>query len=335
MTPTAPADAGRKRAEGRYYTLHNPFDHPAFQAWAVEAGLPGATVLEPFAGAGHLLRALDAVGLGGPQAAYDLVPAAPGVRARDTLADFPTGHDVVVTNPPYLARNSAARRGLPFPETAHPDLYLHCLDLCLAHARFVAAIVPDSFLQAGRLQARCATAVSLPFPMFGDTEHPVCLALFGPEPAPDLEVWTGPLRLGRLSDLRRALPVRRARIQVAFNVPDGPLGLRAVDGQKAASIRFVPGAEIPSARIKGSSRSLTRLTVEGVAPERLGDLASAANDALAEMRARTGDVFLTAFKGLRADGRFRRRLDFALARALLHEAALRAGAAAEATPDAS
>jgi len=45
------------------------------------------------------------------------------------------------------------------------------------------------------------------------------------------------------------------------------------------------------------------------------------------MRTRTGDVVLTAFKGLRTNGRFRRRLDFALARDLLHEAVLRAGAA--------
>jgi hypothetical protein len=327
MTPLLPADAERKRAEGRYYTLHNPFDHPAFRGWAARAGLPGTTVLEPFAGAAHLLRALDAIGLGGPSAAYDIAPADPSVQTRDTLADFPAGLDVVVTNPPYLARNSAARRGLPFPQTAHPDLYLHCLDLCLRHARFVAAILPDSFLQADRLQDRCETVVSLPVPMFGDTEHPVCLALFGDAPSSDIAVWRGAAFLGHLSDLQRALPVRRARIQVVFNVPDGPLGLRAVDGHQAASIRFVPGAEIPSGRIKGSSRSLTRLTIDGIDPARLGDVAAAANAALEEMRARTGDVFLTAFKGTRADGRFRRRLDFALARALLHEAALRTGAA--------
>jgi len=183
MIPSCAADAGRKRAEGRYYTIHNPFDHPAFRAWAADAGLPGAVVLEPFAGAGHLLRALETVGLGGPAAAYDLAPGGPGIGQRNTLADFLAGHDAVVT-PPYLARNSAARRGLLFPETLHPDLYLHCLDLCLRHARFVAAIVPDSFLQAGRLQDRCQGVVSLPVPMFGDTERPVCLALFGPDPAP-------------------------------------------------------------------------------------------------------------------------------------------------------
>jgi len=327
MIPSCAADTGRKRAEGRYYTLHNPFDHPAFRAWAADAGLPGAVVLEPFAGAGHLLRALEAVGLGGPAAAYDLAPGGPGIGQRNTLADFPAGHDVVVTNPPYLARNSAARRGLLFPETPHSDLYLHCLDLCLRHARFVAAIVPDSFLQAGRLQDRCQGVVSLPVPMFGDTEHPVCLALFGPDPAPALEAWIGPRRIGALADLRRALPSRQARIQVAFNVPDGPVGLRAIDGHQGPSIRFLPGGEISPDRIKVSSRSLTRIAIAGIETARIPEILDSANDVLEEMRTRTGDVVLTAFKGLRADGAFRRRLDFALARDLLHEAVLRAGAA--------
>ena len=43
------------------------------------------------------------------------------------------------------------------------------------------------------------------------------------------------------------------------------------------------------------------------------------NTTLATIREKTHDVFLTAFKGLRRDGYYRRRLDWALARAIVDE----------------
>lgn len=134
---------------GRFYTTANPFRHPAFLDWAGAAGLPEARLVEPFAGSNRLVRFLDAMELCRDFRAYDLEPADPRVRRRDTLASFPVGFPVCVTNPPWLARNSATFRGLDFPDCAYPDLYLHCLDRCLRHCRFVAALVPESFLRAG------------------------------------------------------------------------------------------------------------------------------------------------------------------------------------------
>jgi hypothetical protein len=99
MIPSCAVNTGRKRAEGYYYTLHNPFAHPVFRAWDAAADLPGAVIIEPFAGAGHLLRALETVGFGGPAAVYDLAPEGPGIEQDNTLADFPARHDVVVTTP--------------------------------------------------------------------------------------------------------------------------------------------------------------------------------------------------------------------------------------------
>ena len=45
-----------------------------------------------------------------------------------------------------------------------------------------------------------------------------------------------------------------------------------------------------------------------------------ANELLATYREKTQDVFMTSFKGLRADGKYRRRLDFKTARAILAKA---------------
>ena len=41
------------------------------------------------------------------------------------------------------------------------------------------------------------------------------------------------------------------------------------------------------------------------------------NTRLKTIREKTHDVFLTAFKGIRRDGHYRRRLDWALARAIV------------------
>ena len=46
-------------------------------------------------------------------------------------------------------------------------------------------------------------------------------------------------------------------------------------------------------------------------------MASAANQLLETYRTQTHDVLMTSFKGLRQDGKYRRRLDYATARALL------------------
>ncbi|MCL2038821.1 MAG: hypothetical protein FWG85_00145 [Bacteroidetes bacterium] len=45
------------------------------------------------------------------------------------------------------------------------------------------------------------------------------------------------------------------------------------------------------------------------------------NDRLARFREDTNDIFLTPFKGLRKDNKYRRRLDYALARKLISEVA--------------
>ena len=120
-----------KRTRGRYYTRGNPFRLTAFARWAERAQLSSHTVVEPFAGSNNLIRMLRDVGLCRAYQSYDSAPMARDVAMRDTLQAFPTDYHVCVTNPPWLARNSATRRGLAYPETYHDDLYKHCLELCL------------------------------------------------------------------------------------------------------------------------------------------------------------------------------------------------------------
>lgn len=319
-----PAD--QKRIHGRFFTVGNPFSLEPFRRWLAKASLsPTDKVLEPFCGANHLVRLVREAGHELEWSCYDLHPPAQElegvkIQKRDSLGQFPKGFRVAITNPPYLARNSATRRGLPFPSIAHDDVYKHALAVALAHVNYLAAIVPESFLTSGELTSRLDCVVSLPWPMFDDTEHPVCLALFSPQPTPDFEVFSADQCLGWHSELSSFLSrLPHASPTWRFNDPNGSIGIRAIDNQVGPSLAFVPGEEFPTSLIKPSSRTFTRVSglPHGVAP---CQVITKANALLAEYRNHTHDVLLTPFKGLRADGRYRRRLDFATARALLSAA---------------
>ena len=306
-----------KRARGRFYTAGNPFALAPFRDWAERAGLPSKRVLEPFAGANGLIRMLRELSLCDEATAYDIDPADRGVQHRDTLADFPSGFEVCVTNPPWLARNSATRRDLPYPGGGYGDLYQRCLELCLDRCPHVAALVPASFLQSGLFRERLQCYILLHRILFDDTENPVCLALFGPEPAAAVRIYHDEEHVGDLHALARRLPAEKHRRNLRFNDPDGPLGFISFDDTRRPSIRFCDADEIKDYSIKTSSRFVTRIGGRGrITPA----LVSRLNRDIAAFRRDTADVFLTPFKGLRQDGQYRRRMEYALARRFLNAA---------------
>ena len=319
----------KKRANGRYYTRGNPFRLKPFHRWAKDSDLEQQIVLEPFAGAKDIPQLIDLAYLRCQDwMFYDIEPGAKGVVQRDTLADFPKGFNVCITNPPWLARNSATRRGLPFPEaTNHDDLYKYALEKCLTHCEWVAAIIPEAFIRSSLFLHRLSDFISL-VPqtqnvttpdndgkktsyMFDDTEHPVGLALFAPHETSDVRVWRNNQLLGKLSELRKHLPLPANNRSIVFNEPQGNLGLIAIDNTVSASIRFCPPEELGEYKVRTHCRSITKIGVPW--PVDIDML----NGQLATIREKTHDVFLTAFKGLRRDGHYRRRLDWALARAIV------------------
>ena len=320
----------KKRANGRYYTRGNPFQLKPFQKWAKESHIEQQIVLEPFAGAKDIPQLIDSTHLKCQDwAFYDIEPGAKGVVQRDTLENFPKGHNVCITNPPWLARNSATRRGLPFPDATHyDDLYKYALEQCLINCSWVAAIIPEAFIRSGLFLQRLCDFISLvPHTengtttqdsktrntryMFDDTEHPVGLALFAPNATSNVKVWRNNQSLGTFSELQRHLPPRSRNRSIVFNDPKGDLGLIAIDNTVSASIRFCPPAELGEYRVRNQCRSITKIGVPwDVGIDKL-------NAKLIDIRKKTHDVFLTAFKGLRRDGCYRRRLDWTLARSII------------------
>lgn len=95
-----------------------------------------------------------------------------------------------------------------------------------------------------------------------------------------------------------------------------------VDNTIKESIYFSCKDLVNSEKIKSSSRSITKIS--GFNSKKLDisveDFCKKLNKKLKKLRKDTNDVFLTPFKGLRKDGKYRRRLDFKLARLILNSA---------------
>jgi hypothetical protein len=303
-----------KRRNGQYFTQYNPFDNKAFQEWSNECNLKDSLVLEPFAGSNNLIKMLQEMDLCNNFTSYDIDPQNENVLFKDTLQDFPKGYNICITNPPYLAQNSAKRRGLVYPETNYDDLYKFAIDKCLKNCKNVGAIIPASFLNSKLFRDRLSHYVMLNTKMFNDTAHPVCLALFK-EKSNDVEIYEDKEFIGKLSELEKKLPTSKDKIEMKFNDKDGKLGLIAIDNTIEPSIRFCNGNEINSDKICNSSRSITRISIDCDIEKLIKNL----NEMLNDFRKETYDVFLTPFKGLRKDLKYRRRLDYALARNVINQ----------------
>ena len=304
-----------KRAQGRFYTLGNPFELKPFRQWAERARISQTRILEPFAGANHIIDTLIDIGLSSEFVSYDIEPNNRKVAKRNTISCFPKGYDVCITNPPWLARNSATRRGLPYPETKHDDLYKHCLELCLDNCKYVAVLIPASYLQSGLFRERLSSYILLHDTIFSDTENPVCLALFDANASSDVSIYYGDEPIGMLNTLKSQLPEPKEDRRVRFNDPNGRLGFISFDNAREASIRFCSADDIKDYTIKHSSRFITRISGDF---GNLSVLIKKLNDAIESFRHNTKDIFLTPFKGIREDGCYRRRMDFNLARRFIN-----------------
>ncbi|MYE38134.1 MAG: hypothetical protein F4X82_01265 [Candidatus Spechtbacteria bacterium SB0662_bin_43] len=301
-----------KRQRGQYYTLGNPFSLNPFQEWAELIRLKQRVVLEPFAGANNIITLLSDAGYDNEFVSFDIHPTHFAVQKRDTIQDFPGGFSVAITNPPWLARNSATRRGLYFPNTVYDDLYKHCLQLMLDNCDFVAALIPASFLQKDDLKNRLSYFIVLHDPMFSDTENPVALALFGSSEE-SVRIYHNNSFVGNLSELKQFIPTTHGQSAVRFNAPEGEIGFIAFDNIRERSIRFCEGEDLRRYVIKHTTRMITRIECDAGEHDIVALVHDLNND-INEFRDNTQDVFLTPFKGLRKDGMYRRRMEYSLAK---------------------
>lgn len=294
-----------KVKHGQFFTIGNPFLHEEFVNWKAEVIGLGKTI-EPFAGSCNLVKMNTDLDFD----SYDIEPQCHGVIQRDTIIDFPTGYASCITNPPYLAKNSAVQKGMIEAKMwDHDDLYKVAIKRCLQNCDYVAAIIPESFITSGFETQRLRVVISITSRLFEDTECPVCLALFEPRLSLDFKIYRDDVFVGNYLDMVKHQPPK-SPVKFRFNDPDGILGIYCLDTSTGPSIRFVRGYEIESSSIKHYSRAYSRISGDGLTPENIDSIIQTLNKTLSVYRETTQDVFMTSFKGLRKDGRYRRRLSF-------------------------
>lgn len=326
-----------KKLSGQFYTISNPFKNNYFFKWYKNINnyynLSDIEFLEPFAGANNIIELIEELNLNKPRGwkCYDIneteLNKTPefSIIKQDTIKNFPKGYKIVITNPPYLAKNKATILNSTNFDYNYDDLYLKCLDLMLANTEFIAAIIPESFITSGKYHDRLYCVISLEMKMFNDTEVPVCLALFNKEKTDDFFIVKNNLNVGTYSKLKEYLINYKSDICWKFNDKNGNIGLYAVDNHYEESIRFVKGEEIEN-EIKDSSRSVTKISgYQFKKEEDLERFIKIANEILKKYRQNTNDIFMTSFKGLRKDFKYRRRLDYKTARNILNKAYIELG----------
>lgn len=310
-----------------------------------------STCLDPFAGNGHLLQTAKRMGfnIAGRDVDEAICIANGWGAPNDSILNVPQ-HDgtFVLTNPPYLAKNSAKRMNAPAAAYFLPgavisatykhtnvldDLFKLAIEQTLAHYEDSIWIVPESVMQdlehLPHWRACLHSVTVLENNPFTDTEHPVCVLIFS-SAQPKGELWKNDIRLGTYDEIWKLhndiLMLPRSLTPMKFNASNGMLGYRAVDGTKednSMRIRFCNGDDLgyDRQRIKVSSRHMTYIDV-ALQQDALEAVIDEANRRIETYRAATHDVFLTAFMGNTKAGVRRRRMDYHLARRLFNAAFL-------------
>jgi hypothetical protein len=278
-----------KQIKGQYFTKVNPFIGGAWNIWNSER--PEGVVLEPFAGAGDLFKYVEADWVG-----YDIDPQHPLVQERDTIADFPAGYRTCITNPPYLAKNAAARKKIDI-DLKHEDLYLDCLEKCLDNCGWVAAIIPATFYRTGLFSDRLLAWDKIDYQLFDDTDAPVGVAYFTPKYS-DTKLYVNG------EEINDNLPDKK--VDLKFNVAEGTYVMCGIDKTSGDSIEIrKDGAWFDRSKyLKHTSRNyvLFSSSVEI-------DI-DATNNNINRWRSETKDFYLTPFKSMQKSGKYRKRMGF-------------------------
>ncbi len=290
-----------KQLLGQFYTTSDPFaGSDAFVLWN-SLRPQGTKVLEPFAGAGLLYSYLDEDWCG-----YDIDPKVDSIIKQDTIANFPTGYDVCITNPPYLAKTTISRKKLNV-WIKHQDLYLDCLELMLRNCGYVAAIIPSTFYNTGLFQNRLIAWDKLDKEVFSDTDVPVGVAYFIPSNK-DAKLFVNGKQITENAP-------RNVKSSMSFNVSHGNYVLSAIDNTKGRSIHIHDDVESFDREkyLKHTSRNYSLF----YSPHKL-DL-DKINSFINDWRDETRDFYLTSFKSTMTSGIYRKRMNFNILKWIISE----------------
>lgn len=319
--------ASKKVELGQFFTTKNIWLRPQIEEFIKSTGCEIA--YDPFAGGGDLLNAAKEIGFKcviGKDIDQSLE-----WDYNDSLENIPhIDNSIIITNPPYLAKQSASRKGIDlskyFSKTKYDDLYLIAVQKMIEAQKYVVAIIPESFINSNFLDKNLLYSITiLEENPFLDTDCPVCVVCFDgiKKDKRDIKIYKNS---NYVSDLQTIEDIRiepNNDIKMTFNDLGGWLGLRAIDSTDDKTfIHYAFKEDIDydwENKIKVSSRHLSLINID-VEPAKRKELIDKANEILNEIRIKSADVLLTPFMGNTHSGMRRRRLDFRLARAILEQA---------------
>ena len=284
---------------------------------------------DPFAGAGDLLNVAKTLGFK-KTVGLDIDTNLKW-KINNSLISIPhIDNAIIITNPPYLAKQSATRKHLDlsqyFDNTSYTDVYLIALEKMLDSQKCVVAIIPESFINSNFLRKDLLYSITiLEENPFDDTENPVCVVCFDNihKKLNEVKIYKNDTYINNLEEINKIRINPINDITIRFNDLDGWLGLRAIDSTNDKTfIKFDFKTNFKydwNKRIKVSSRHLTLINIE-IQQNKRQIFVDKANDLVYSIREKSKDILLTPFKGNTKQGIRRRRLDFRLARAILETA---------------
>jgi len=169
----------KKQNLGQFNTKNDVWLRPHIKEFIADSGCKN--IMDPYAGAGDLLFAVNDLPWENVYG-YDIDPIFEW-PINDGLRDVPEHEDtIVVTNPPYLAKNSAKRNNFPayeyFNDNDYEDLYQLAIHRVLARYKKSVFIIPETYFQNGIFTSYLHSHTIIEENPFTDTDCPVCVACF-------------------------------------------------------------------------------------------------------------------------------------------------------------
>ncbi|QDF64784.1 Eco57I restriction-modification methylase domain-containing protein [Mycoplasma nasistruthionis] len=316
----------KKVQYGQYFTKSSVWLRPQIIDFIKQSNCKIA--YDPFAGDGDLLKVSKLYGIN--KTIGKDIDESLDWQINDSLISIPSYQEaIIITNPPYLAKNSATRKKIDlskyFNRSKYDDLYLIALETMIKAQKYIVAIIPESFINSNFKQKQFLNSITiLEQNPFNDTEQPVCIVCFDGvlKDFSDIKIYKNDIYIGTLDQLENIRLNPDKSIQIKFNDPNGWLGLRAIDSSNdnnKIEFNFKDKIKYDWNRLNHTSRHFTLISIE-VSDHLKTKFINKCNEILCQIRTKSADAILTAFMGNTKTGIRRRRLDFKLARAIIETA---------------
>lgn len=323
-----------KKELGQYFTKNNVWlTAPVIEF--IHDQLPKInTVIDLFAGEGNLFNSFKELISTEKKMNYFGLDIDKNLNwvLNDSLKKIPKiSQAMIITNPPYLAKNSCKRKGFSktykkyFHHTKYTDLYLIALNKMIVSGLPGIAIVPETLINSNFPKENINRIVVVEQNPFEDTEVPICVVCFNGHINEHSLIYKNNTFILNYSSLKNLYPMVQIKnlVDMKFNDPSGKIAIIGIDSMDPNNkIRFlnIDRLNYDISKIKKSSRAITIVSsvfLNKRNNKELDLIIQKANLILKNFRTNTHDLLLTSFKGNNKLGVRRKRLDFKLAKNIL------------------